>query len=99
MQQRQTHCNEETHAWDDARSRSHSLCLAFQRRQSIVIHIPLLQDSEDGLHSKSSPRQLPENARRLLLIFRFLQTLLAKEFARLLFVAYSFVSGFHSLFD
>src|ERR1019366_5203614 len=57
---------------------------AFQRAESFVIHIPLLQDGEDGFHSESSPRQLPEDARRLLPIFRFFQALFAKKFASLL---------------
>src|ERR1700680_1284335 len=50
--------------------------LTFQRAKRLIIHIPFLQDSKDGLHSESSPRQLPEDSRRVFLIFRFLQPLL-----------------------
>src|ERR1039457_946112 len=72
---------------------------AFQRAESFVIHIPFLQDGEDGFHSESSPRQLPEDARRLLLIFRFFQPLLAKKFASLLFVAHALIGRVHGLLD
>src|ERR1700676_4811633 len=69
--------------------------LAFQRAERFIIHIPLLQNREDGLHSESSPRQLPEDARGLLLILRLYQAFLAQKFARLLLVAHALVCHFH----
>src|SRR5437764_13420583 len=75
------------------------LRLAFQRTERLVIHVPLLQNGENSLHREAGPRQLPENARRLLLIFRFFQPLLAQKFTSLLFVAHALVCGLDSLFD
>src|ERR1700684_1040134 len=45
--------------------------LALQFGQGFLIHIPFLQDGKDGLGPKPAPRQLPENARRRLLILGF----------------------------
>src|ERR1700722_18245138 len=81
------------------RPRGVSSALAFQRAEGLVIHIPLLQDVEDGFHPESGPRQLPEDARCLLLILRLAQPLLAKKVASLLFVAHAVVCSFHRLLD
>src|SRR5271155_5394129 len=48
-----------------------SSALALQLGQGFLIHIPALQNGEDSPGSEPSPSQLPEDARRFLLIFGF----------------------------
>ena len=55
-----------------------------QPAQHFLINIPLLQDRKNRLGPKPRARQLAKNARRLLLIFWFLQSLAAQILPRLL---------------
>src|SRR5947199_4266318 len=62
-----------------------------QPAQHFLINIPLLQDRKNRLGPKPRARQLAKNARRLLLIFWFLQSLAAQILPRLLLFIYFFV--------
>src|ERR1700727_1989197 len=56
---------------------SRSRSFTFQCCEGFVVHIPLLQDRENRLRAESRPRQLPEDSRYLLLVFRLFQSFLA----------------------
>jgi hypothetical protein len=62
------------------------LRLAFERRQRLVVHVPLLEDLENGFRRKTRADQLAEDAGGLFLVFGFLQSLAAQEVARLFLV-------------
>src|SRR5207253_8320546 len=62
-----------------------------QPAQHFLINITLLQDRKNRLGPKPRARQLEKNARRLLLIFWFLQSLAAQILPRLLLFIYFFV--------
>src|SRR5580700_3989782 len=72
---------------------------ALQLGQGFLIHVPFLQNGEDSPGPEPSPSQLPENARRLFLIFRFHQPLLPEILTRLPLFAHPFKSRVHSLVD
>src|ERR1700685_297913 len=57
--------------------------LALQRRQRLLIHIPPLQDRQDGLSPKSRVREPAENPRRFFLSLRLSQPLFLQILARL----------------
>src|SRR5689334_24415973 len=59
-----------------------------QGAQHLFIKIPPLQNGKNRFRTKPSSRELPENARRLLLVLWFLQSLAAQIFPRLLFLIY-----------
>src|SRR5207248_6201207 len=62
-----------------------------QRAQHLLINIPLLQNGKNCLRPKPCARELPENARGLLLVFWLLQSLTAQILPRLLLFIYFFV--------
>src|SRR5205807_2813340 len=78
---------------------SASRALALQSAQRLVVNVPLFQDRENGLAAKPGARQLAENPRHLLLIFRFLQTLLAQVVPRLFFLVDALVCGLTRFLD
>src|SRR6059058_369248 len=70
-----------------------------QPAQHFLINIPLLQDRKNRLGPKPRARQLAKNARRLLLIFWFLQSLAAQILPRLLLFIYFFIGCTDGLLD
>src|SRR6202451_4561079 len=57
--------------------------LVLQRRQRLLIHIPPLQNRQDGLSPKSRMRQPPQNTRRFFLSLWLGHALFAQILTRL----------------
>src|SRR5213080_171044 len=70
-----------------------------QRAQHLLINIPLLQNGKNCLRPKPCARELPENARGLLLVFWLLQSLTAQILPRLLLFIYFFIGCTDGLLD
>src|SRR5580692_1258383 len=73
--------------------------LALQRRQRLLIHIPPLQDRQDGLSPKSRVRQPPKNPRRFFLSLWLGHALLAQILTRLFLFVHILKRRIHRLAD
>src|SRR5215472_360830 len=76
-----------------------SFAFALQGGEHLRVHVPLLQNAEDGPRCEPRPRQLPEDARRLFPISRLFQPLLAQVVPRLFLVADALVRRRYRLLD
>src|SRR5690348_11231727 len=67
-----------------------------QGAQHLLINIPFLQDRKNRLRPETCARELPENPRRMLLIFWFLQSFATQKLPRLLLFIDVFVRSINS---
>src|SRR3974377_2311339 len=67
--------------------------VGFERGQQFLVHVPLLEDAENGFWAEAGAGQLAEDSGSLFLVFRLLQALATQELASELFLVHFAVNA------